>query len=194
MYFMEDPFSWLQKEKQLLEMNYHIDLEIPTSILCHFCYTNRENEIISINTERYKFKDNLSIITEKNLIDIIHEKKKVKETDREIIYDFDSLLTFYLDIDFDRISLFNQLQEPIHPLEYEKYVKKYPIVKDISFSKTLSIFQDINCLFFLFRENYQENHKESSLKSILKNGPKRHTKKIVKFYRKQTKKREPRFL
>lgn len=178
----KDPFSWLLKEKQLLEMNHHIHLETPESIICHFCYINRENEIVSIHKEKYNFQNNLSIIREKNLIDIIHQKNIFKE----INYEFDSLLTFYLDIDFDKIPLFNQLEEPIHHLEYEKYVKKYPIVQDIEFPKTLSIFQDINCLFFLFKEN--NRHKQSSIKSILNHGSKKHTKKIVKFAGKQTRK------
>ena len=187
---MDDPFSWLHKEQQLLDNNYLIELETPTTILCHFCYVNRENEIVSVNTEKYDFtdKNKNSIITERQFIDIIHQKKRKKDDNGTIVYDFDSLLVFYLDIDFERMSLFNQLEEPINPTEYEKYVKIYPIVKDIEFPKSLEIFQNINCLFFMFRENHQEPKKDASLKSILKGGSKRHTKKIVKFSGKHTRK------
>ncbi len=186
---MDDPFSWLHKEQQLLEMNHLIELETPSSILCHFCYINRENEIVSINTEKYNFSmDKNCIIKERQFIDIIHQKKKIKDNNGITVYDFDSLLVFYLDIDFDRISLFNQLEEPINPTEYEKYMKIYPMVRDIEFPKSLEIFQNINCLFFVFREKYQELNKDASLKSILKGGSKRHTKKIVKFSGKHTRK------
>lgn len=153
--------SWITKFKEEESEYNNFYKEQPTSVKLYFMYVNKENIIDFIKTENILLNNNADL--EKNHLIFLIKKNQINHN---IKYKLLSLLKFNIDIEPIEVLSMNTT----HYQDPTKYLSNERFLQDIHFNDTVCIFQDINSLFFIFKEQSQENFKskESSSQSTTK--------------------------
>lgn len=119
----------------------------PLSIKCFYIYV--ENDMI-VSLKEDNLLLNNGIVKESILLFLINKNKS--NVDLKNKYRLFKLLKFNIDIENDFIdNIFSE--EYIDILNLSKlYFSEIDDITDIKFNDTISILQDINCLFFIFKK------------------------------------------
>lgn len=120
---------------------------VPLSIKCFYIYVENDT-IISLKEENLLLEN--GIVKESVLFFLINKNKSNVELKNK--YRLFKLLKFNIDIENDFIdNIFSE--EYIDILNLSKlYFSVIDDITDIKFNNTISILQDINCLFFIFKK------------------------------------------
>jgi len=105
----------------------------------HFIYINKLNEIEKMREETI-ILFNQNILTKEEIIELV---KKNRIMDNKT-YKLKSILKYHITLDADDIRPF--LIENIEP----NFLTSFPFIDNIIFEKSISMFQDLNDLFFIF--------------------------------------------
>jgi len=159
--------SWIQTEEKIDAIENLYSREPCDSIDIFYIYLDIDNAIEKIVAEKELPLD--GEISKERLLKMIQQKRILGDKKYRL---FD-LLSFQVDIEPTHIEVFNKNKD-ITEISNQCF-KVLPIFDSISCISSIFIFQDINSLYFIFKEV----EKHGSLRSILKTGPKKdHTKKV----------------
>jgi hypothetical protein len=111
-----------------------------------FVYVNRENEIEKINQESF-LMSNPNYISREEIIQILKDST-INNNKR---YSLISILKYNITLDADEIKLFL-----LYSSEERNYLNIVKNIDAISFEKSISMFHDLNDLFFVFYEKTNE--------------------------------------
>jgi len=155
--------SWIQTEEKIDSIENLYSREQCESIDIFYIYLDKDNAIEKIVSEKEMPQN--GEISKERLLKMIQTKRMVNKKKYKL---FD-ILSFQVDIEPTNIEAFNKNKE-INEIS-EHCFKVLPLFDSISCISSIFIFQDINSIYFLFKE--PEKFKE--LKSILKDGEKKNT-------------------
>jgi hypothetical protein len=123
------------------EDNYYVNL--------HFIYINQENSIEKIKQEKF-FMNVPNYITREEILYIL--KKHTIMDDKK--YSIFSLLRYNITLNPEDVPKYlNQSKDIQDFQENQPFLTNIKNIDTIFFEKTISIFQDLNDLFFILREN-----------------------------------------
>ena len=111
-----------------------------------FVYVNRENEIEKINQESF-LMSNPNYISREEIFQIL----KGSSIDNNKRYSLLSILKYNITLDADEIKNFL-----LYSNEERNYLNIVRNIDAVSFEKSISMFQDINDLIFVFYEKSKE--------------------------------------
>lgn len=170
-----DDFSsdeeWLEEFNKNKEKYNSFNKTIPSAVKTYYIYISN-NKIVSLKEETLLLSNG---VLDKYLINSIIKDREINETNKTNEtneYIFKVLLRFNIDID----------KEYIGDLFTEKHTKYnfFSVVKDkdspltnISFNKTITMFQDINTLFFIFEEKINDKMKKINFNKLIDNKTRR---------------------
>lgn len=165
--------DWIDEFKKKEESYNDFYKEKVEHIKLFFLYTGSTNVLETIKKD--------SIVLDKDGIlkkDIIIALIKHNQLYNSIKYKLLSLIRFNIDIEPDEINNFVYKDNT----DINKFITSEKYLNDIKYSNTISIFQDLNCLYFIF---YEEKDKAQQKTTSPINNT---TRKIIALTIKNTKK------
>ena len=153
--------SWIQTENKIDSIENTYLREPCDSIDIYYIYLDLDNSIEKIVAE--KELPSCGEISKERLLKMIQQKRMLGSKKYRL---FD-LLSFQVDIEPTHIDMFNKNKE-ISEIS-DQCFKVLPIFDSISCISSIFIFQDINSLYFIFKEV----ETPGSLRSILRSGQKK---------------------
>jgi hypothetical protein len=119
----------------------------------HFVYINKKMEIEKRKEEIF-FMKTPNVVSREEMLGLL--KRNILNEKRS--YRMLSLLKFNLSLEPEDISSFVKIEHDI--MEHNDFLLPIHNIDTITFQKTISMFQDLNSLYFLFIEN--SNHHDDS--------------------------------
>lgn len=179
--------SWIDNF-EILEKDYSsFYKESVDSVKLYFIYINHNNEIDIINQENLILYGK---IEKEKIYQIIKEKK----CNNDINYKLIGLLKYNISLEPYHIKYF--LEDKLDIDVYESFLTPLYKIDDIVFEDTITLFKDLNSLYFIFYDNFNDNVNDNVNANSNRVEPKIHVKssnptKKVKFNLKpkKTKKR-----
>ena len=148
--------SWIQTEEKIDSIENLYSREPCDSIDVYYIYLDIDNGIEKIVAEKeIPLKGEIS---KERLLKMIQDKR-VLDTKKYRLFD---LLSFQVDIEPTHIEMFNKNKEIAEISDH--CFKVLPIFDSIACISSIFIFQDINSLYFIFKEV----EKKDTLRSILR--------------------------
>jgi hypothetical protein len=137
--------NWVDAYKNA-EANYNEFYNEPiTTVKVFFLYVNTEKTVVNIKQE-YIPLTVANLLPREQLITLIKEKQL---TSPQIKYKLFSLLRYNISLQPEEISDF--LASTDNSAYIERFLIKESYVKDIYFTDTINIFQDLNALYIIFK-------------------------------------------
>jgi hypothetical protein len=149
--------------------NYYINL--------HFVYINKNMEIEKIKEETF-FMKIPNLISREEIVGLI--KRNTLNENRS--YNMLSLLKFNISLTPENIYRFLKIDNIMDNSDFLSHVQH---IDTITFQKTISMFQDLNSLYFLFIENSESldsKMKKNISKRFFSYLKSKHRKTIKKYY------------
>jgi len=143
--------SWLETLKETEEKYNLFYKETQESIDIHSFFI-KNNEIIRVSKDKILLDD--GVLKRDDLIYHIKNNRKLNDT----VYKLKSILKYNLTL---------EPEEVLNEYWGDEYLVEERNMSDIIFSKTISIFRDINCLFILF--NYPTSRNRNTKKIYITN-------------------------
>ena len=136
--------GWI-KDFEMLDKNYfHLYNNNNTFINLHFIYINSDNNIENINERRFMLSKP-NVIERDELLGLI-KRNFIKNDIRYILL---SILKYNFNLQPQNIFPYLKKDDTLSIMDFLTPIKN---IDTIYFEKTISMFQDINDLFFLFYE------------------------------------------
>lgn len=129
--------------------NYYINITL--------IYVNKEDNISNIKQEIYLLP-NINKITCEELIQLL---KKYKTLNNHV-YSLYSILKYNFNIDAKNLSSFVEKE-----INGKDFFSSFSCIDDISFEKTITMFQDINELILVYKEKKQNIPTRKNIKKII---------------------------
>lgn len=129
-----------------------------TNIKLHFVYINKNNTIEKIRVENTSVDDD-QMVKKERLLYLI----KNNMNHDNIQYKLLSLLVYNLDVPSNNLKKY--LEEPPESEENYKYLYSLKILEDIKIKETITLFHDINGIYFIFYEKSKNNNNNSNSNS-----------------------------
>lgn len=120
-----------------------------------FFYVNLQNEIDTKVSDEIDL--NNGVLTKERLLHLIKNNRILDGFKYRLI----SLLKYNIDVSSEEIEKFIYL-----PTESDKYLKDEKYIYDIQFNKTIKFFQDVNALYFIFKQIDNVNRNSLTKKII----------------------------
>lgn len=134
--------------------------ELITTIKVNFVYVDKNNTIQKIKTENINVNED-QIIKKETLLYLL---KNNMENDN-IKYKLLSILVYNLDVPSNELRKY--LEEPSESEEHQKYLYSLKILEDIRIRDTITLFHDINGIYFVFYEKKEKQEvKHNTTKKI----------------------------
>ena len=168
--------TWITEFKKNEELYNDFYKDKVDQIKLFYLYVSSSNIIESTKKDSIQLDDD-GILKKNKIIALILQNQIYNS----IKYKLLSLIRFNIDIEPENINEFvynNNADTPSQFITSEKYLN------DIKYSDTINIFQDLNCLYFIF---YEEKSKSKSIPTLYNNNN-HHTKKIISINTKRHKK------
>ena len=170
--------SWVNEFKEEEEEYNDFYKEKVDNITLFFLYVNKEKELESISKEPYLLEDENGLITKDQLVTIIkkrqekhlndtinnnnnnnnnsntnnHLKNNIKKYKLISLYRYNPCLDSEDVNSFIERNDYNKLNENENENENENFFFPEKYLNDIVFDDTITIFQDLNSLFFIYYE------------------------------------------
>jgi hypothetical protein len=157
-----DPFSWIDENERLTQVDENYSKEPMKSILMHFIYVNVDSYISSVVSDTFYFKKhndvsdislNMSLSTSScisngEILKIIESKKRTTSTSK---YKISDIILYNIDIEPQHIqSYLNADNVDELSVPFMKYIPS--VMNEIIVPDSIFIFHTINCLYFIFNE------------------------------------------
>jgi len=143
----------------------------------HFVYINKNLEIEKIKEETFFIKTP-NVISREEMIGLL--KRNMLNENRS--YNLLSLLKFNINLTPENISSFLKMD---HTISHDDFLLPIRYIDTITFQKTISMFQDLNSLYFLFlekSESLDSKMKKNISKRFFSYLKSKHRKTIKKYY------------
>lgn len=124
----------------------------------HFVYVNKGSEIEKVSKEQYLLS-NPNVLLQNELIKILKMYSVIENTRYSLL----SILRYNITISPDEITNFVKTN---HDSWYTNYLTIIKNISDITFDKTINIFQDLNDLTILFYEKNTDKNPNNQTKRI----------------------------
>lgn len=146
--------SWVE-EYERLEKNYEMFYkETVENVKLFYVYVSKNNQIENVHQDD-AILNNGTLIKDK-MLDLI----KTNKNKNGISYRLKHLLKY-------NISLASgDVQDFLHNKINETYLSPITFLEDIYFEKTINILQDLNSIYFIFREKETQDTSHSQTKKI----------------------------
>jgi hypothetical protein len=170
--------TWINDFKKNEELYDDFYKDKVDQIKLFYLYVSSSNIIESTKKDSIQLDDD-GILKKNKIIALILQNQIYNS----IKYKLLSLIRFNIDIEPENINEFvynTNTDKPSQFITSEKYLN------DIKYSDTINIFQDLNCLYFIFYE--EKSKSKSKSKSTLYTTNTNHTKKIISINTKRHKK------
>ena len=128
--------------------------ELITTIKVNFVYVDKNNTIQKIKTENINVNED-QIIKKETLLYLL---KNNMENDN-IKYKLLSILVYNLDVPSNELRKY--LEEPSESEEHQKYLYSLKILEDIRIRDTITLFHDINGIYFVFYEKKRKTRSQT---------------------------------
>lgn len=140
--------TWFEKFKEAENIYVDFYKEPVDTIKLFYIYVNREKEIEHIHTDIYSFLEK-GWLKRDALIHLIKQNEMLYA----LKYKLTSLLRYNIDLNPNEIKdyLNNDNQED----NVNRFITSEKYLNDILFADTINMFQDLNALFFIYREEHQ---------------------------------------
>lgn len=160
--------SWLEEHEKEIQIDKNYKKEKITKIQTKYIYINSKDEIEKIE-ENLTNVDNQGIISKNKLVDIVQKRRNCFQDKKYGLFD---ILTYIIDLDSKSVQIYSKTQN-IDEENSKQFFKKHTVFNDIILPDSISIFDRINTLYFIFKEkipvNNQKEKDKQYIKSILKN-------------------------
>jgi len=138
------------------------------SVKIRFLYVNLNNEVETKIRDEIKLED--GVLKKERLIYLIKNNRSLDGYNYRLV----SLLKYNIDVTSEQIEKFIHL-----PSESDKYLKDEKYLYDICFNKTIHFFQDINALYFIFKQVDNVNRNSLTKKIIFERKLNKTTRKMA---------------
>jgi hypothetical protein len=139
--------SWVDSYKAREDNYNEFYNEKVTTIKGFYLYINTENTIVNVKQDVLPLTSD-SNISREQLITLIKEKQQAKHGIKK--YKLFSLVRFNIDLLPEEISDF--IKTATTNTDTKRFLIPETYIKDIHFTDTISIFQDLNALYIIFKE------------------------------------------
>jgi hypothetical protein len=160
--------SWVE-EYERLEKDYEQFYKEPVENLkLYYLYTSKDRNVEHLHQDDLII--NNGILTKEKLLELI----KINKCKNGIKYQLKYLLKYNISLDPEDVQHF--LNERTNELS-KSYLKSIVVIDNIQFEKSISILQDLNCIYFIFIETEQTrlaNAHTRKHKNHIKNRKTRH--------------------
>ena len=157
--------TWVTDYKKEEEQYNDFYNEKVINIKIFFMYINTEKTLVSMRQESVSLNED-SILTKDRLIKIIKDKQHLNN----IKYKLFSVVRYNIDLQPDEMSEFISDDRSNTISDDSIYTNRFFIneqnINDIYFTDTISIFQDINALYIIFKEQTNNNAKNLFTKKL----------------------------
>ena len=158
--------SWIDDFKKENENYTDFYTEEVTTITLFFIYINNNNDVENLSRD-LMILDRKNTVMRDQLIQIIKQNQIHNNNNNKYKYKLISLLKYNIDIEPEEIYNF------INNKDDSSFSKRFFIqekyLNDIIYKNTINIFQDLNSLFFIFKESLpianNNNNNNNSIKS-----------------------------
>ena len=162
--------SWIKKFEDM-EKDYDLFYKDNVcNISAYFLYVNQNNILEKISQENLLLDDE-NTLSKETIISLI----KKYQCDKDIEYKLLSLLKYNITLEPDDIG--NFLDETI--TEYQ-FIQSVTTVQNIKYNPTISIFQDLNSLYFIFYDFPKKLNHSNTKKVFIKKKTRRTKKRHLK--------------
>jgi hypothetical protein len=141
--------TWVTDYKREEENYNDFYNEKVNNIKVFFMYINTDKTIVNIRQESLSL-NNDSILTKEQLIKIIKDKQKLNN----IKYKLFSIVRYNIDLQPDEINDFIKVSDTDTDTDNynNRFLKDEKNIDDIYFTNTITIFQDLNAVYLIFKE------------------------------------------
>jgi len=151
--------SWFLDEEKLLNINDCYAREPYPFIAAHYVYLNDNDYIDNIVCEDIYFNwdasKNIGVIPNNKILKLIEEKKNGCQNK----YSFDSGATFIITLEPDDIHSYSETDD-----NDSRFLKPFTIINDLHLEPSIFIFNNLNAIYFFFRQTEKKNNPTSILK------------------------------
>jgi len=160
--------SWIEEDEKLHTVDKNYFREPMDQLAITIIYININSYIENIICEKVPLTINnkMALLEKERLLQIIQSKKKITSHSR---YKFMESLLYNIELEPEHIQKY-AYSEPQNEDGSHPFLKRMPIVDDISISPSIFIFHNINGLYLLFKEEPRTDIQGTKTKSILKSG------------------------
>ena len=158
--------SWIDNFKKDNEKYSDFYTEEVTNITLFFIYINNKNDVENLSRD-LMILDRKNTVMRDQLIQIIKQNQNHNNNNNKYKYKLISLLKYNIDIEPEEIYNF------INNKDESSFSKRFFIqekyLNDIIYKNTINIFQDLNSLFFIYKETSPiSNNKSNNSNNITK--------------------------
>jgi len=148
--------NWIE-QYELSELEYSsFYKEKIENIKLNYVYVDDKNNISFVNQENMFIEDRK--LDKEKIIEIINANKIKNKIQYKII----SILKYNITLEPEHIKKY------VNDDEYnDNFLSKVDILQDIYFKDTINLFQDLNCLYFIFCDKRLKENKHNITKKIL---------------------------
>lgn len=147
---MDDTDLWIKEQHKYLYADKNYQREPLEYLNLYFCFIDTTDSIVKIDTEKYLFSNNESIIRETDILQMVEKRRQSK-------YIFQEMSLFHINLESTDMHNYAKSREN----EYN-FVESYPVIRDIFVAPSIFIFQPVNYLLILLKERLVQ---KSSLKT-----------------------------
>jgi hypothetical protein len=163
--------NWIDDFEEIDKMYADFYLEDVSCIKAHFIYVNNDRSIEKVKKEKI-FLQQPNLLSKEEIL-MLFKKNMI---DKNSIYFLSAMLKYNITLDSSDVRKY--CMSSYNP---EEYVTRISTIDDITFKKTITMFQDLNHLFFIFIEKpkgVQTNKSKRANISKTNNYNKTHRKQI----------------
>jgi len=148
--------EWIDKFEEIDKNYSDFYIEDVVSIKVHFIYVNKERNIEKIKKEKLLLKTP-NILSREELLSLL--KQNMSENNSE--YFLSSILKYNITLESNEIRKYCTSQ-----YSPEDYMTSISAIDVIPFKKTITMFQDLNHLFFLLVEKNNDSSAKNKTKRV----------------------------
>lgn len=163
--------NWIDDYEEYEKKYEDYYLESMEGVKTMFIYVNKKREIESIHEDYIELQAN-NILTKEELLFLIKNNNNPKNlknepTKKKDPYKLLSVLVYNIDLQPKQLK---EYLEKKHPAPQENpYLYSLKILEDIQFKKSISLFHDINTVYFIYYDNSHTKNINNKTKKIYAN-------------------------
>ena len=147
--------SWIDHFKKDNETYSDFYTEEVTNITLFFIYINNKNDVENLSRD-LMILDRKNTVMRDQLIQIIKQNQNHNNNNNKYKYKLISLLKYNIDIEPEEI--YNFINNKDNSSFNKRFFIQEKYLNDIIYKNTINIFQDLNSLFFIFKETNPINN------------------------------------
>ena len=184
--------NWIDEYEEHEKKYEDYYLESMEGVKAMFVYVNKERTIESIHEDYLQLQAN-NIMTKEEILYLIKNNNipknlKNKPTRKEDPYKLLSVLVYNIDLQPKQLKEYLEKKHP--PPHDNPYLYSLKILEDVHFKKSISLFHDINTIYFIFYDNSHKKMSNNKTKKIHIKTPNSNGSKSSKTNNAKTKRKE----